>query len=87
MSKVLLISRNPVLSADLKQQFSLSQNWETVEEYAAETVFDAVVVDEDAAAARDLRARRRRGTCARGCCKRRCFCCGRQKTNRFWSRG
>ena len=56
MSKILLISRNPVLSADLKQQFTLSQNWETVDEYAAETVFDAVVVDEDAAAARELRA-------------------------------
>ena len=56
MSKILLISRTPVLSADLKQQFTLSQNWETVDEYAAETVFDAVVVDEDAAAARELRA-------------------------------
>lgn len=54
MPKILLICADPVLNADLKQQFELYDGWEVVEKYEAETVFDAAVVDNDAAAADDL---------------------------------
>ena len=54
MAKILLISANTVFAGDLKSQLERHPDWEVREEYDAEGVFDAAVVDDDAEKLRSL---------------------------------
>ncbi len=54
MSKILLISANAVFAKDLKLQLERHQEWEVREEYAADDIFDAAVVDDDIGKLREL---------------------------------
>lgn len=54
MGRILLISANEAFAADLGSQFACCGDWEVVRDYAPETVFEAVVADDDAGAIKKL---------------------------------
>ena len=47
MSRILLVSHNVDFAEDLSRQLSRHQDWDVRTSYETETVFDAVVVDDD----------------------------------------